>query len=63
MAVKSQPQVCVKIFFYYAFSVLNACIPAGLKRAPNLITEGYEHMWLLGIELRTFRKAGKSLNH
>ena len=51
------------LFIYYVFNVLPACIPSGQKRAPNLITDGCEHMWLLGVELRTFGRAGKALNH
>ena len=38
------------LLVYYVFSVLPACIPAGQKRAPNLLTDGCEHMWWLGIE-------------
>ena len=55
-------QSCVFLKIYDAGSVLPACIFAGQKRAPKLITDGCEHMWLLGIGLGTFGRAGKALN-
>jgi hypothetical protein len=43
----------------YVYSVL---LPAGQKRAPDLIIDGYVPTWLLGIELRTFGRAVSALN-
>ena len=28
-------------FIYYVYSILSACMPAGQKRAPDLITDGF----------------------
>jgi hypothetical protein len=37
-------------------------MPAGQKRAPDLIIDGYD-MWLLGFELRTSGRTASALNH
>ena len=49
------------LFIYYVYSILSilsACMPAGQKRAPDLITDV-----VVGNELRTFGRAGNALNH
>jgi hypothetical protein len=33
----------LKRFIYYVHKVLPACMPAGQKRAPNLIIDGMSH--------------------
>ena len=30
------------LFYFYVYSVLPACMPAGQKRVPGLITDDYE---------------------
>ena len=52
---KTFPISSFKRFIYYVYSVLPACMPAGQKRAPDLIIDGYETMWLLRIKLRQDR--------
>ena len=32
----------IYLFIYFVYSVLSACVPTGQKRAPDLITDGYE---------------------
>ena len=49
---------------YYVYSVLSACMTAGQKRTPDLITDGCElAMWVLGIKLRNSGRAASALDH
>jgi hypothetical protein len=51
------------LFIYYVYNILPACMPACLKRAPDLIVDGYEPpcgCW--EIELRTSGRADSALN-
>ena len=50
------------LFIYYVYSVLPACMPAGQKRAPDLIMDGCEPLCTLRIELKTTGRTASALN-
>jgi hypothetical protein len=52
-----------KLFIYYVYNVLPACMHAGQKRTPDHITDGCEPpCGCRGIELRTSEKTSSALN-